>query len=139
MEKRKLGRTEHFSTVAIFGGAAFWDITQSVADTVMEQVIAAGVNHIDVAPQYGVAEERLGPWLKREQEENTGRELPREGIGCWHPLFPARVDDIWVLAGITVKYLEGILSSSQLEPNLTVFEQSYDETGFTGFRKVNLD
>lgn len=68
MEKRKLGKTEHFSTVAIFGGAAFWDITQSVADTVMEQVIEAGVNHIDVAPQYGMAEERLGPWLKRERE-----------------------------------------------------------------------
>ncbi|HSM24298.1 MAG TPA: aldo/keto reductase, partial [Anaerolineaceae bacterium] len=68
MEKRELGRTGHFSTLAIFGGAAFWDITQSVVDTVMEQVIAAGVNHIDVAPSYGVAEERLGPWLKRERQ-----------------------------------------------------------------------
>lgn len=68
MDKRVLGRTGHFSTVAIFGGAAFWDITQSVADTVMEQVIAAGVNHVDVAPQYGMAEERLGPWLKRERK-----------------------------------------------------------------------
>ncbi len=68
MEKRKLGKTDHYSTVAIFGGAAFWDITQSVADTVLEQVIAAGVNHIDVAPQYGLAEERLGPWMKRERE-----------------------------------------------------------------------
>ncbi len=68
MQTRKLGRTGHLSTVAIFGGAAFWDITQSVADTVMEQVIAAGVNHIDVAPQYGMAEERLGPWLKRERQ-----------------------------------------------------------------------
>ncbi len=67
MQKRELGKTGHFSTVAIFGGAAFWDITQSVADTVMEQVIAAGVNHIDVAPQYGVAEERIGPWMKRER------------------------------------------------------------------------
>jgi len=44
MQTRLLGKTGHFSTVAIFGGAAFWDITQSVADTVMEQVIAAGVN-----------------------------------------------------------------------------------------------
>lgn len=26
-------------------------------------VIEAGVNHIDVAPTYGDAEERLGPWL----------------------------------------------------------------------------
>jgi aryl-alcohol dehydrogenase-like predicted oxidoreductase len=68
MQKRELGETGHFSTVAILGGAAFWDITQSVVDTVMEQAIAAGVNHIDVAPSYGVAEERLGPWLKRERQ-----------------------------------------------------------------------
>jgi predicted aldo/keto reductase-like oxidoreductase len=34
----------------------------------MEQVIASGVNHIDVAPSYGIAEERLGPWLARERD-----------------------------------------------------------------------
>ena len=39
------------STVAIFGAAAFHEATtQAVADAAMEQVIAAGVNHIDVAP-----------------------------------------------------------------------------------------
>jgi aryl-alcohol dehydrogenase-like predicted oxidoreductase len=56
------------STVAIFGAAAFWQVTPAEADTAMEQVIAAGVNHIDVAPSYGEAEERLGPWLARERE-----------------------------------------------------------------------
>ncbi len=69
MEKRRLGRTEHMSTVAIFGAAAFHEATtQAVADAAMEQVIAAGVNHIDVAPSYGLAEERLGPWLARERD-----------------------------------------------------------------------
>jgi aryl-alcohol dehydrogenase-like predicted oxidoreductase len=56
------------STVAIFGAAAFQEATQAVADAAMEQVIAAGVNHIDVAPSYGLAEERLGPWLARERD-----------------------------------------------------------------------
>jgi len=51
------------STVAIFGAAAFWNISQEEADAAMEKVLAAGVNHIDVAPSYGVAEERLGPWM----------------------------------------------------------------------------
>jgi len=55
------------STVAIFGAAAFYQVTQAEADAAMEQVIAAGVNHIDVAPSYGLAEERLGPWLARER------------------------------------------------------------------------
>jgi aryl-alcohol dehydrogenase-like predicted oxidoreductase len=68
MEKRRFGRSEHMSTVAIFGAAAFWEIEQKDADTVMEMVIEAGVNHIDVAPSYGQAEERIGPWMPRERE-----------------------------------------------------------------------
>lgn len=68
METRKLGRTGHESTVAIFGSAAFWDVSQWTADQTMAQVIAAGVNHIDVAPSYGKAEIRLRPWLEKERE-----------------------------------------------------------------------
>jgi aryl-alcohol dehydrogenase-like predicted oxidoreductase len=67
MEKRRFGRTGHMSTVAIFGGAAFWEISQENADKVMEQVIAAGINHIDIAPSYGQAELRVGPWMPRER------------------------------------------------------------------------
>ena len=68
MEKRRFGRTGHMSTVAVFGGAAFMQVTQAEADRAMERVISAGVNHIDVAPSYGLAEERLGPWMERERE-----------------------------------------------------------------------
>jgi predicted aldo/keto reductase-like oxidoreductase len=68
VETRRFGRTGHRSTVAIFGAAALWEVDQAEADEVMEQVIAAGVNHIDVAPSYGIAEQRLGPWLGRERE-----------------------------------------------------------------------
>lgn len=56
------------STVAIFGAAAFSQVSQVEADAAMEQVIAEGVNHIDVAPSYGIAEERLGPWMARERD-----------------------------------------------------------------------
>jgi len=68
MQKRRFGRTGHMSTVAIFGAAAFWEVSLEEVDRAMEQVIAAGVNHIDVAPSYGMAEKCLGPWLKRERE-----------------------------------------------------------------------
>lgn len=63
MERRRFGRTDHQSTIAIFGAAAFYEISQAEADKAIEKVIAAGVNHIDVAPGYGQAEERLGPWM----------------------------------------------------------------------------
>ncbi len=67
MDTRRFGRTGHMSTVAILGGAAFGKATQAETDASMERVIAAGVNHIDVAPSYGEAELRLGPWLARER------------------------------------------------------------------------
>ena len=55
------------STIAIFGGAAFWEISQEDADKVMQQVIEAGINHLDIAPSYGQAELRIGPWMPRER------------------------------------------------------------------------
>ena len=67
METRRFGRTGHMSTVAIFGAAAFMSISQEDADKVIESVIEAGINHIDVAPSYGQAEIRIGPWMPRER------------------------------------------------------------------------
>jgi aryl-alcohol dehydrogenase-like predicted oxidoreductase len=63
METRRFGRTGHMSTVAIFGAVALGRLSQDQSDVVIQQVIDAGVNHIDVAPSYGEAELRLGPWM----------------------------------------------------------------------------
>lgn len=71
MDTRQFGRTGHQSTVAIFGAFAlspFERDEQDLADAVMEQVVEAGVNHIDVAPSYGQAEARLGPWMARMRD-----------------------------------------------------------------------
>jgi aryl-alcohol dehydrogenase-like predicted oxidoreductase len=67
MEKRRLGRTGHRSTVAIFGSYAVANATQAEADAIMEKVIEAGVNRIDISPRYGEAEQRVGPWMARER------------------------------------------------------------------------
>lgn len=64
METRRLGRTEHRSSVAVLGGAAFWDTaTPEDARPHLEAAVAAGVNHLDIAPQYGAAERVVGPWV----------------------------------------------------------------------------
>ena len=68
MEKRRFGRTGHKSSIAIFGAAAFFDISQGKADQVMKYVLSTELNHIDVAPGYGDAEIRLGPWLANHRE-----------------------------------------------------------------------
>jgi|SRR5579875_80663 aryl-alcohol dehydrogenase-like predicted oxidoreductase len=59
------GRTGHLSTRVIFGGAALARASQAEADRAYETLVAAGVNHIDVAASYGDAELRVAPWLKR--------------------------------------------------------------------------
>ena len=65
MQTRILGRSGHASSVAIFGAYAIGELAQADADSVIEQVLAAGVNHVDVAPSYAQAEQRLGDWLRR--------------------------------------------------------------------------
>jgi aryl-alcohol dehydrogenase-like predicted oxidoreductase len=56
------------STVAVFGAVAFWQISQEAADKVMELIVEAGINHIDIAPSYGQAELRIAPWMPRERK-----------------------------------------------------------------------
>ncbi|HEX5836290.1 MAG TPA: aldo/keto reductase [Anaerolineales bacterium] len=88
MLKRRFGRSGHMSTIAIFGGAAFYEISQADADRVMEQVIEAGINHIDIAPSYGQAEERVGPWMKRERGRFFlgCKTMERTKEGAWNEL-----------------------------------------------------
>ncbi|MGH9016549.1 MAG: aldo/keto reductase [Acidimicrobiales bacterium] len=61
METRRLGRTGHASSVAVLGAACLWDADPDTAAVVVDQALAAGVNHLDVAPRYGRAQELLGP------------------------------------------------------------------------------
>jgi aryl-alcohol dehydrogenase-like predicted oxidoreductase len=65
MEKRRLGRTEHHSTVVTIGTAGFSKVTQEVADRSVELMLQHGVNHVDIAPTYGEAMERMAPWIKK--------------------------------------------------------------------------
>lgn len=63
METRRLGRTGHESTIAILGGAAFGRSNPEETAAGFAHAMAAGVNHLDIAPQYGLAEELVGPHI----------------------------------------------------------------------------
>ena len=60
METRRLGRLGHQSSVLIYGAAALAEVAQEVADRAVQEALAAGINHFDVARSYGEAEVRLG-------------------------------------------------------------------------------
>ncbi|WP_337175117.1 ThiF family adenylyltransferase [Paludisphaera sp.] len=77
----------------------------------------------------------IQPWLEREQDESRDSEPIRPGAGCWHPIFPARADDVWLLGAAAVKYLDHVFPALGLGSRLTVFEQQYDD-GFSGIRRV---
>lgn len=57
---RALGKTGHQSSVLSFGGAVLSDGTEEMASESVDLALAHGINHFDVAPSYGRAEELLG-------------------------------------------------------------------------------
>jgi aryl-alcohol dehydrogenase-like predicted oxidoreductase len=63
VERRRLGRTGHESSVAILGGAACWAASEAEAGDWLRLGLNRGVNHLDIAPQYGAAESVVGPHL----------------------------------------------------------------------------
>ena len=70
------GRTGHASSRVIFGGAGLlrrkWG--QEWAEGVLDQVVAAGVNHLDTAASYGDSELLMGPWLNAASEGVRNRD-----------------------------------------------------------------
>jgi aryl-alcohol dehydrogenase-like predicted oxidoreductase len=68
MEKRRLGRLGHDSSVLIYGAAALSEVSQDVADRSVQEALDGGINHFDVAADYGDAEVRLGPWMSQVRD-----------------------------------------------------------------------
>jgi aryl-alcohol dehydrogenase-like predicted oxidoreductase len=85
MEKRRLGRTGHMSSVVAFGAAGIGRVDQATADTAIQTALDYGVNHIDVAPSYGEAELRIGPWMPkiRDQVFLGCKTNIRDAAGSW--------------------------------------------------------
>lgn len=80
------------------------------------------------------------PWLVQERQEvATGPEFPREGIGCWHPVFPARTDDIWLLSATAMKSLERFLNEESVPSLFAVYEQVEDHGTFSGVAPATLE
>lgn len=69
MERRRLGRLGHESSVLIYGAAALANLSQEVADASIDEALAAGINHFDVAAGYGDAELRLGAAMHRIRDQ----------------------------------------------------------------------
>jgi len=107
--RQTFGRTGHESTRIIFGGYALSGATQTKADHILEMLLEYGVNHIDTAPAYGNAEERIGPWMEQYRDDFflATKSRSRSYEGAWKDLQRSldrlRVDkiDLWQMHGLT--------------------------------------
>ena len=55
--------------MAVLGGAACWKATVDEAGEWLRLALDRGVNHLDIAPQYGAAESVVGPHLAAHRDE----------------------------------------------------------------------
>lgn len=51
----------------------------------------------------------MDPLVREDLANHETDVLGREGPGCWHPVFPGRVDDSWMMAAMGVKELERLV------------------------------
>lgn len=76
--------------------------------------------------------------LAIEDHEHFEGEPPWEAIGCWHPVFPARSDDVWLLVAAASKRVVAAIEQPPSTPELIVIEQVYDAGQFDGVQVRRL-
>ncbi|MBN2072738.1 MAG: aldo/keto reductase [Actinobacteria bacterium] len=69
MEKRTLGKTGEKLSIIGFGGVVVMNESARDSARYVSEAIGKGINYFDVAPQYGDAQERLGPALKSYRKD----------------------------------------------------------------------
>lgn len=81
----------------------------------------------------------VNPWVHKEREGRSEDEFPRDGIGCWSPIFPARIDDVWMMSSIVVKNIEKYINTPSTNPILMVYEQKWTGDNFCGIELVSQE
>lgn len=143
MEKRRLGRTGHESTVITVGSFCVGNATQGDADETIEVFLEHEVNHIDVAPTYAEAMERLAPWMPRIRDKvflgSKTRERTKESAwenirDCMRRLNVESFDLFQLHAVISMEELDQVTApGGALEALLEMQEQGLTKwIGITG-------
>jgi aryl-alcohol dehydrogenase-like predicted oxidoreductase len=144
VERRRLGRTGHESSVAILGGAACWSATVQEAGAWLRLALDHGVNHLDIAPQYGAAESVVGPNLAAHRDAlfiagKTLRANPEgvaEQFDTTRRLLHAEVLDLYQAHAVTT-FEELERRSPALERIIALRDQG--RTRFAGITGHDLD
>lgn len=68
----------------------------------------------------------MAPWIK--SDERPPEDFPHEGTGCWSSVFPARADDVALVAAIAARQLDSRTNDAIGDPQLTVYARNADGT-----------
>lgn len=79
----------------------------------------------------------ISPYIQSERDLFDDYNLPRNGIGCWHPTFPARSDDVWLAAATAVKAIENYIITKSGKTLSIVYEQRENDGIFEGYILVD--
>ena len=93
------------------------------------------MNNIDF--NFSTFYDLIAPYLMSEKTLYNDYNLPRNGIGCWHPTFPGRSDDIWFAASIATKAIENYIITKSEKTISLVYEQRESNGIFEGYVLVN--
>jgi len=80
--------------------------------------------------------DKVTPWLQKEQSENPNPEFPREGIGCWHPVFPARQDNISLLVSASLNRIESFICDGGASEFLVIERKVNKDGVFEGLKII---
>lgn len=69
MKTRRLGKTDYSTSIVTFGSFALLKASEKEAEDTIGMVLERGINHFDVSPMYGRAEEHIGAWIKRNGKD----------------------------------------------------------------------
>jgi hypothetical protein len=81
----------------------------------------------------------LQPWLISQLEERGAEPLPRESVGCWHPVFPARGDAISLMSAAALRSLASRIETVSPDGELHVFEEKISGGRFGGIVEVGSE
>ena len=78
--------------------------------------------------------ERVIPEIDKDRPENYLASAPREGIGCWHPVFPATYTDVHLMASCAAAFIQEVIASEQ-PSDFRVYEQFTMDNQWAGVRR----
>lgn len=79
----------------------------------------------------------ISPYLQSEKVLYNDYDLPRNGIGCWHPTFPGRSDDVWLATSTAAKAIENYIILKSDKTLSLVYEQRENNGVFEGYMLVD--